>query len=139
MWRKVLGVLLGLSVAITLITLLQAVGHKLWPLPGDFAPGDREAIAEAVRNAPAGALLWVALAWFAGTFAGGYAALRVARDTVATWPAITVEAVLLTFGALTLLSFPHPGWFWIVGLLSFPLGAFAAVRLARRVTRSTAA
>jgi hypothetical protein len=132
MWRKVLGVLLGLSVAITVITLLQGVGHKLWPLPADLVPGDRAAIAEAVRNAPVLALAWVALAWFAGTAAGGYTALRIARDAVTTWPAIVVEAVLLAFGSLTLLSIPHPGWFWVVGLLSFPLGAFAAIRQARR-------
>lgn len=131
-WRKILGVILGLCAAVTLIAILQAVGHKLWPLPAGLDPTDREAIIEALRNAPAPALLWVAFSWFAGTLFGAYIALRVSRDPWTSWPAITVEAVLLAAGVLNLMALPHPGWFWIVGLASFPLGAFGGIRLARR-------
>lgn len=132
MWRKILGVVLGLSAAITLIAILQAVGHKIWPLPEGLDVRDKAALIEALKQAPAGALLWVALTWFAGTLFGTYLSLRVARDAWTSWPAITVEAVLLAAGVMNLLALPHPGWFWVVGLLSFPLGAFSGIRLARR-------
>src|SRR5690606_36589394 len=93
---------------------------------------DKVALAEALQNAPPMALLWVALSWFSGTLAGTYTALRVARDVLTAWPALTVEAVLLAMGVLNLMALPHPGWMWIAGLAAFPLGAFAGIRLARR-------
>ncbi len=132
MWRKILGIILGLCVALTVIALLQALGHKLWPLPEGLDVRDKVALAEALRNAPVLALAWVAVTWFAGTLAGAYISLRVARDVWTTWPALTVEAVLLAMGVLNLMALPHPGWFWIAGLASFPLGAFAGIRLARK-------
>jgi hypothetical protein len=132
MWRKILGVVLGLCAGITTIALLQALGQVIWPLPEGLDVRDKAALAEALRNAPVGALLWVALSWFSGTLFGAYVALRISRDVFTSWPAITVEAVLLTAGVLNLLALPHPGWFWIVGLAAFPLGAFAGMGLARR-------
>lgn len=131
-WRKILGIVLGLCVAITVIALVQAVGHKLWPLPEGLDVRDKAALAEALKNAPVAALAWVAGTWLLGTLAGTYTALRVARDAFATWPALTVEGVLLGMGLLNLMAIPHPGWFWVAGLASFPLGAFAGIRLARR-------
>jgi hypothetical protein len=133
-WRKILGVVLGLCAGITIIALLQALGHKFWPLPAGIDVTDKAALAEVLKRAPVGALLWVALSWFAGTALGAYIALRVARDAWTTWPAVTVEAVLLAAGVMNLMALPHPGWFWVVGLASFPLGAFSGIRLARRGT-----
>jgi hypothetical protein len=74
----------------------------------------------------------VALSYFTGVLAGAFVALRFARDAWTTWPALVVEALLLAFGVINLMSLPHPVWFWIVSLASFPLGAFAAIWLARR-------
>lgn len=132
MWRKILGVVLGLCAGVTVIALLQALGHKFWPLPPGLDIADKAAIAEALRQAPVAALLWVALSWFGGTVSGTYIALRVSQDGWTTWPAVTVEAALLAAAVLNLMALPHPGWFWVVGLASFPLGAFAGIRLARR-------
>src|SRR5690606_2842970 len=56
MWRKILGIILGLCVALTVIALLQALGHKLWPLPEGLDVRDKVALAEALRNAPVLAL-----------------------------------------------------------------------------------
>jgi hypothetical protein len=131
MWRKIIGVVLGLCAGITVVALLQAAGHKIWPVPAGIDITDKAAMADIVRQLPLPAILWVALSWFAGTLFGSYLALRVAGDAWTTWPAVTVEAVLLAFGVMTLMSFPHPGWFWVVGLASFPLGAFSGIRLAR--------
>jgi hypothetical protein len=132
LWRKILGVVLGLSAGITVIALLQVLGHKIWPLPEGLDVTDKAALIEALKQAPVGALLWVAFSWFAGTAFGSYIALRVSRDVWTSWPAVTVEAVLLAAGVMNLLALPHPGWFWVVGLISFPLGAFTGIRLARR-------
>ena len=135
--RALIAFLVALAIAddlgaVTVIALLQAVGHKFWPLPPGLDPTDREAIIEALRNVPAPALLWVVFSWFTGTLSGAYIALSVSRDAWTTWPAITVEAVLLAAGVPNLMALPHPGWFWVMGLASFPLGAFTGIRLARK-------
>ncbi len=132
MGRKLLGVFFGLVAGILLIIVLQGIGHRFWPLPEGLDPADRDAVAAAIRAMPVPALLWVAFSWFAGTLCGTFVALRMAKDVFTSWPALVVEAVLLTVGVLNLFALPHPGWFWVVGLISFPLGAFAGIRLARR-------
>jgi hypothetical protein len=132
LWRKMLGVVLGISAAVTVILILQSLGHKMWPMPEGVDFKDKEAIAALIRSLPAAALLWVALSYFGGTLAGAYMALRVSRDPWTTWPAVSVEAVLLALGVMNLMALPHPGWFWVVALASFPLGAFLAIWLARR-------
>jgi hypothetical protein len=132
LWRKILGAVLGLCAAVTVILIVQSLGEKIWPIPPGVNFRDPVQAAAFVRGLPAGALLWVALSYFAGTLAGGYMALKVARDVWTTWPAVAVEGVLLAFGVVNLMGLPHPGWFWVVALGSFPLGAFTAIWLARK-------
>lgn len=132
LWRKILGAVLGLCAAVTIVIIVQSLGHKIWPLPQDVDFRNAEEVAALVRAMPVGAMLWVALSYLAGTFAGAYMALKVSRDPWTTWPAVAVEGVLLAFGVMNLMALPHPGWFWIVALASFPLGAFSAIWLARK-------
>lgn len=135
LWRKILGMFVGLCLAVMVVVMVQAVGHRIWPLPQGVDFRDAEQVAALVRALPAGALLWVAFSYFAGTLAGAYVALIIARDAWAfTWPAVAVEGVLLAFGVLNLMALPHPAWFWVTALASFPLGAFVAIRLARRTS-----
>ncbi len=135
LWRKILGTFVGLCVAVMVVVIVQAVGHRIWPLPQGVDFRDAEQVAALVRALPAGALLWVAFSYFTGTLAGAYAALKIARDAWAsTWPAVAVEGVLLAFGVMNLMALPHPAWFWVTALASFPLGAFVAIRLARKTS-----
>lgn len=132
LWRKFAGAVLGLCCAVTVVIIVQSLGHKMWPIPAGIDFRDPAAVAELVKSMPVGAMLWVALSYFAATLAGAYMALKVSRDPWTTWPAVAVEGVLLAFGVMNLMALPHPGWFWVVALASFPLGAFSAIWLARR-------
>lgn len=135
LWRKILGTFVGLWVAVMVVILVQYLGHKIWPLPQGVDFRDAEQVAALVRAMPAGAMLWVAFSYCAATLAGTYIALKVARDAwISTWPAMAVEAVLLAFGVMNLMALPHPAWFWVTALASFPLGAFAGIRLAKRTS-----
>lgn len=135
LWRKILGTFAGLIAAVMMVLIVQAVGHRIWPLPQGVDFTDVEQVAALVRGMPAGALLWVAFSYFAATLVGGYVALKIARDAWAsTWPAVAVEGVLLAFGVMNLMALPHPAWFWVTALASFPLGALVAIRLARKTT-----
>jgi hypothetical protein len=131
MGRKVLGVFVGLVAGFFVIVLLQAAGQVVWPLPPGLDPRDRDAIIAALRAMPTEFLLWTAWSWLCGTLTGTYLSLRVARDSDALWPALTVEAVLLAMGALNVAALSYPTWFWLVGLGAFPLGAFAGMRWGR--------
>ena len=131
MGRKILGVPVGLVAGFSVIVMLQAAGQGLWPLPPGLNPMDRDAVVAAIRAMPAGFLWWTALSWLGGTLTGTFLALRISRDPWVSWPALTVEAALLAIGALNVAALSYPTWFWLAGLSSFPLGAFAGMRLAR--------
>ena len=47
-----------------------------------------------------------------------------------------IAAALLAMGALNVAVLSYPTWFWLVGLGSFPLGAFAGMRMARQRVES---
>ncbi|MBK9364707.1 MAG: hypothetical protein IPN01_00060 [Deltaproteobacteria bacterium] len=71
MLRAVLSTLLALVVGSVLISLVQSLGHVLYPFPGELDLNDPEALAKVLAQAPLGALLMVELAYVVGCFAAG--------------------------------------------------------------------
>jgi hypothetical protein len=69
--RKISAVVLGVVVAVILITAIESLGHMVYPPPNDLDPADTEALQAYVMNAPIAALLLVMSAWIIATLAGG--------------------------------------------------------------------
>lgn len=132
MVRSIIAVLLGIVVAVVVMVALQRMGMLVYPPPADVDWNNPEAVRKFLEDAPVGALLFVLLAYAAGSLSGGFLAAWVARRAPATH-ALIVGGVLMAMGVLNLLMLPgHPAWFWAASLLVYLPPAYLGSRLAPR-------
>ena len=133
MLRSVLGVFVGIVIAVMLIAGIEQLGHRVYPPPASIRAAaekrDFQAVAKAVGEwmptAPIGALVFPPLAWFGGTLAGCLAAVWIAGR--APFVHAGISAVLPLLGTIASLAMiPHPPWMWAAGLIGVPLAALVA-------------
>jgi hypothetical protein len=127
--RSVLAVVGGMLVAFVLIALVQVIGMRVYPPPSGLDPANPESIKAAMAMVPLGALLFVLLAYAAGSVAGGWVAARFAPSGK-MMHAMIVAALLVGAGLVNLLSIPHPAWFWVASNAIYLLGAWSGAQAA---------
>lgn len=136
MGRTILGMLVGVVVAIAVIIAVETLGHRFYPPPPGLDitnPANEAAFAAFVAGMPVAGKLIVLLAWLLGTFVGALAAAKVARHQTAA--ALLVALVVIAAVISMTFKLPHPLWLVVGGvLLPIPV-ALLAVRLVYR--RST--
>lgn len=128
--RKIFAVVAGIGFGGSLVMVVQLLNTTVFPPPPGMDLSDPESIGRFIAEAGPLPLLGVALSWFVGAFVGAFMGTRVAR-TRSRIPGGVTTAFFLAGGLWTLLSFPHPAWFWVVGLgaialaghLGFAVGA----------------
>lgn len=111
--RNFLAILAAFLIAAVFVLGIEAHGHRLYPLPEGFNSADLEQVAQYVKTAPTGALLFVLLAQSAGSFVGG-AVTGFLASSRKTLIALLYGVLALLMAALNVLLIPHPGW--MVGL-----------------------
>lgn len=135
MGRTILGMLVGVVVAVAVIMAVEAIGHRYYPPPPGLDPTDpanEAAFAAFVAALPFAGKLVVLVAWVLGTFIGALAAARVARHQTAA--ALLVALVVMSGVIGMIVKVPHPTWLSVGGLLLPIPAALAAVRLVYRRT-----
>lgn len=130
MGRTLLGVLAGLATMFVVIMLVELLGAQVFPPPDGVDMRDPQVLASAMAQMPLGALAMVVLAWVLGAFAGGWVAARVSVAHPRAAAAIVALAVVAGV-VLMVLSFPHPLWMTVLGLVLPVPAALAGARLAR--------
>ena len=137
--RSILAVVVGMLVAFVIIALVQTVGMRVYPPPAGMDPSNPESIKAAMAQLPLGALLFVLLAYAAGSVAGGWTAARFAPKS-RMMHAMIVGAILLGAGIMNMMTIPHPGWFWASAIAIYLLGAWSggSAATAAAEARSTA-
>lgn len=123
------GVVAGLIIASLLLSGIQTLGHRIFPLPEGMKSGDLELMREAMAQVSPGALLAVLVSYLLGSFAGGYVAAWISKRYRRS-AAVTVGLILMGLGLVNLLLLPHPWWFWIGWALVFVPPAWLGARLA---------
>lgn len=108
MLRKIIGVLLGLVVALVLVQLSEMLVHRFYPPPSGVDMHDFSEIKKYVAALPVTALLLVLSGHLMGTLAGTFAAARVGRSAV---PGYVLGAFMLAAGVANAFVFPQPLWF----------------------------
>jgi hypothetical protein len=110
---------------------IEIVGHLIFPPPPGLDASNPEALKAYMQTAPLAVLLFVFVAWCCGAFFGGWLAALIARRAPAVH-ALIVGGFILLSGVATMLSIPHPLWFWIAGFLFLLPLSYAGSRLVRR-------
>jgi len=129
MLRAVLSTLLALIVGSVLISLVQSLGHVLYPFPGELDLNDPEALAKVIAQAPVGALLMVELAYVVGCFAAGALVVRLAPGFGLRLPVI-VGALFTVAGFMNMAAIPHPLWFAVLTTVTYiPMSVLGAKAL----------
>jgi hypothetical protein len=131
MLRNVLAVVLGVVVAVIVIMLIQTIGHAVYPPPPVLDIADREAMAQYIDTLPVGALLFVLVAWLAGTLVGGLLACFIADDRPGVYSAI-VGGMVLFATVFTLLQIPHPLWFSLASVIAIVCTSILAGMIGKR-------
>ena len=135
MGRTILGMLVGVVVAIAVIAAVEALGHRWYPPPPGLDPTDpanEAAFAAFVAALPFGAKLVVLASWVLGTFVGALAAAKIARHQTAAALLVALAVISGVIGMI--MKVPHPSWLSVAGLLLPIPVSLAAVRLVYRRT-----
>jgi hypothetical protein len=128
---SVLALLSGAVAGGLLITLLEYAGHIAFPLPVQVDWSDSAQVAAVLAARPAGALLAVWLAHALGTALGAWCAARFApRAPLAH--GLLIGLLFWIGGIANLAALPHPAWFWVLELPSYPVAAWIGARRAWR-------
>ena len=128
MGRKILAVVAGVILAGIVVYAVEAIGHQVYPPPEGLDMKNMEAMKAYVATLPAGALLFVLLAYALGSFAGGWLAAKIARTSQIHLP-LTVGGVQLLFGIINIVMIPHPTWFAIASVIVFLPAAYLGGKL----------
>ncbi len=126
--RRVGAVLAGTIVGVITIAAIEAAGHSLFPVTPELDPSKPELMAEYIKNLPLVALLFVIFAWAMGSFVGGSISTFISRDSKSI-TALICGGVLMLLGIFNLLAFPHPVWFWVLGVLVYLPFAWVGYRI----------
>lgn len=133
--KLIAAVFVGFMVGVIVIFIVETMGHSVYPPPENIDLTNKDALAEIIRQAPMGALLFVILAYSLGSFIGGAVTHLISRLPKQR-DALITGLILLIFGAYNLTSIPHPTWMVVLGILCFLPSAYFGGWLVRRRNRS---
>jgi hypothetical protein len=132
MWsmvRSVLGVVVGVVVAMILIVALELVSSAVYFAPAGIDPANREALKKGFAGLPVGALLLVLAGYALGTFSGALLAAAVAGRAPVTHGMI-IGVLFLAAGIYNLMVIEHPLWFCMASVAVFLPAAYLGAKLA---------
>ena len=128
--RSVLAVIAGLAAAMFFIVGTEAVWAVVYPPAPGVDLHDMEACKAHIAKLPADAYVIAAAGWGLAVLAGSWVATRLGAGR---HPAhgIVVGLILLVAAVANMLMLPYPSLFWVLNLVSFPVGTYLGTRWGR--------
>ena len=114
--KNILGIIIGLAVAMTSFMLFETIAHFAYPLPSDVDTDSAESMKNYMEHIPAGALSLVLTGWIAGALLGGFFAKFVSKNMTNRNPLI-IGCILEAATIFNFILLPHPMWLIVVSLL----------------------
>jgi MFS family permease len=114
--KNILGIILGLAVAMTSFMLFETIAHFAYPLPSHVNTNDAESMKNYMPTIPTGALSLVLTGWIVGSVLAGYFAKMVSKNP-SNRNAIILGLILESATIFNFILLPHPTWFIILSLL----------------------
>lgn len=133
MLRRILAVLAGLIAGSIGITVVEKIGHALYPPPLEAEAGDMEALKVYVGQAPFMALFSIILAYALAAVISGFTATKISNNGKYT-AALICGIIFLLMTVYMMMSLPTPIWFWILGILVWGL-VFVGHKLALKTKK----
>jgi len=124
MLMDILGAVVGVIVAGLVVSIVEAIGHKIFPPPEGVNFKDPDQIKEIMHKIPFPAKVSVLIAWGIGVLVGGSLAIWMAGGTI--WPAYVVAGFMLAGGFATMSKIPHPSWMVIGAVVVTVLAGWSA-------------
>jgi len=128
MIRSIVAVVAGVVVALALLAGIDALGHRVYPLPQGVDWSDPKVVERVVSALPIGAFLFAVTSWIVAAFAGAWLAARLALSRRSLHGGL-VGALVLAATIGNLLMIPHPAWVIAGGLIGVPLCAWLGARV----------
>lgn len=116
MIRNIVAVIIAFVVGGVFVFSVEALGHRIYPLPEGMDKNNYEQVAEYVKTAPLGALLFVLLAQSSGSFIGGLVT-GILGGSRYTLLALIYGVLALTMAAITVSLIKHPAWMTALALI----------------------
>ncbi|MCP1301863.1 hypothetical protein NK356_22055 [Chryseobacterium sp. S0630] len=133
MLRRILAVLVGLITGSVCITVVEKIGHALYPPPAQAEAGGMEALKVYVEQAPFMALFFIIIAYALAAIVSGFVASKISNNGKYTAAAIC-GIIFLLMTIYMMASLPSPIWFWILGILVWGL-VFVGHKLALKTKK----
>ena len=129
MIKKLIAVIVGLAIAVVLVSVIQKWGHTVYPPPAGMNPDDQAFMRDYMANLPWGPLAFVLGSYVCGTLVGGWVAAFIARESSLLIAGIIGLAVLA--GAIVnMVAVPHPAWFATAAVIGILFAVMVAAKLA---------
>ena len=122
--RKVIGIIVGLVIAIALIDLSWSLAARWFPSPVDLN-SDAATLATYVVRMPVAGQLLVTVGWFVAGLVAAFAALRIAQWRPAGW---IVGVLIVALGIWNLTQLAQPLWMQAMSFVAPLLGCWLAER-----------
>lgn len=113
--KKIIAVVAGLFFGAVLMTIVQMLGHRIYPQPEGMDPSDMEALSAYVETAPFMALFFVIISYGVAALASGWISTKIAGDGNASY-ALICGGIFLIQAIFMMSSLPTPFWFWVLGI-----------------------
>ena len=132
MLRTILGIVIGLACGVLIISGWESFIHTMFQLPKDVNFKDKVAAAAAMQKVSTVAYILILLGYALAAFVGGAVATAIDKSKKVL-PALTVAGLLMIAAAANFVMLPHPTWFIISTLITYPLFALIAAALILKV------
>ncbi len=131
--NRFLAILAGLISASVVMILIEMLGHQLYPPPANI--NDPEIMKAFMANMPLWAFVFILVAYFLGSIAGGLVTSLIAKEKQFQL-LIILGAILTVLGILNLLMITHPIWFMIASLAMYIPGTYIGHQLSLKFKKN---
>ena len=126
MIRLVLGIVAGIVTGMIVISLMEMIGHAIWPPVAGMNAGDMDAVRASIAAMPLAALGFIVAGWTAGAFVGALVANLIAGRALAGWIIAGLVVVSIIANAAMI---PAPIWMPASGIVLALLAGWIASRI----------
>ena len=138
MLRSILAIVVGVLVGGFVVFLIELPGYFIHPPPPGLDMQDAAALKSHFEKAPLAALVGVAIAWTVGPFVASWLAAFIARRAFLIHGMI-IGVIFMLLDLVNIVSFPHPWWLAVIGVVAPLISAYLGASLAARMAGRSAA